>query len=109
MRFLLVLSDAFDALRAYRGRVALALTGVAILGVLIAVYLPMIGSQRPSPQADVPRNTSTQRNRSMVPAIQGTESATPMERRRELALPAVTRQKVYVPTDSAAAIRISRM
>ena len=60
MRFLLVLSDAFDALRAYRGRVALALTGVAILGVLIAVYLPMIGGQRPSPQADVPRNISAQ-------------------------------------------------
>ena len=50
MRFLLVLSDAFDALRAYRGRVALALTGFAILGVLVAVYLPMIGGQRPAPR-----------------------------------------------------------
>jgi len=60
MRFLLVLSDAFDALRAYRGRVALALTGVAILGVLIAVYLPMMSGQRPAPQPDVPHNTSAQ-------------------------------------------------
>lgn len=60
MRFLLVLSDAFDTLRAYRARVALALTGVAILGVLIAVYLPMISGQRPAPQPDVPHSTSAQ-------------------------------------------------
>lgn len=49
MRFLLVLSDAFDALWAIRGRVALALGGVALLGVLVAIYLPMIpGGEPPS-------------------------------------------------------------
>ena len=58
MRFLLVLSDAFDALRAYRGRVAFALTAVAILGVLIALYLPQINGQRPAPQPVVAHNTS---------------------------------------------------
>lgn len=60
MRFLLVLSDAFDALRAYRGRVALALTGVAILGVLIAVYLPMISGRGTEPQPVVAHSTSAQ-------------------------------------------------
>lgn len=60
MRFLLVLSDAFDTLRAYRGRIALALTGIAILGVLIAVYLPMISGQGPAPVPDAPPSTSAQ-------------------------------------------------
>ena len=49
MKFLLVLSDAFDALWAIRGRVALALGGVALLGVLVAIYLPMMpGGESPS-------------------------------------------------------------
>jgi DedD protein len=51
MKFLLVLSDAFDALWALRGRVALALVGVAVLGALVAIYLPLIaGDERASPQ-----------------------------------------------------------
>ena len=50
MKFLLILSDAFDALWAIRGRVALALAGVALLAVLVAVYLPRIpGSEPPTP------------------------------------------------------------
>lgn len=60
MRFLLVLSDAFDALRAYRGRVALALAVIAILGVLVAVYLPLINGQRDTPQPLAPHGTSAQ-------------------------------------------------
>ena len=49
MKFLLVLSDAFAALWAIRGRVALALGGVALLGVLVAIYLPMMpGGESPS-------------------------------------------------------------
>jgi SPOR domain len=51
MKFLLVLSDAFDALWALRGRVALALVGVAALGALVAIYLPLIvGDGNLSPQ-----------------------------------------------------------
>lgn len=65
MRFLLVLSDAFDALRAYRGRVALALAGVAVLGVLIAVYLPMIDSP---PRAPQPATHSTSAQGPVQPA-----------------------------------------
>ena len=61
MRFLLVLSDAFDALWAIRGRVALALAGVALLGVLVAVYLPRItGSEPPSPAPVIAHNPTAQ-------------------------------------------------
>jgi len=61
MKFLLVLSDAFDALWALRGRVALALAAVAVLGVLVAIYLPLIsGDNRPSPQAAAVHNPSAQ-------------------------------------------------
>jgi cell division septation protein DedD len=48
MKFLLVLSDAFDALWARRGRVALALAGIAVLGVLVAIYLPLIPGGEPA-------------------------------------------------------------
>jgi DedD protein len=61
MKFLLVLSDAFDALWALRGRVALALVGVAVLGALVAIYLPLIaGDERASPQPVTARNPVAQ-------------------------------------------------
>ncbi len=64
MKFLLVLSDAFDALWARRGRVAIALAGVAVLGVLVAIYLPLIsggdGGSPPSPPATAVRNPTAQ-------------------------------------------------
>ncbi len=61
MKFLLVLSDAFDALWAIRGRVALALAGVALLSVLVAIFLPMIpGAEPPSPPPAVARNPTVQ-------------------------------------------------
>jgi DedD protein len=53
MKFLLVLSDAFDALWAIRGRVALALGAVALLGVLVAIYLPMIPGGEPASRPSV--------------------------------------------------------
>lgn len=53
MKFLLVLSDAFDALWAIRGRVALALGGVALLGVLVAIYLPMMPGGEPASRPSV--------------------------------------------------------
>lgn len=58
MRFLLVLSDAFDALRAHRVRVALALTGIVIVAVLIAVYLVWGGGQRAASPPAVAHGTS---------------------------------------------------
>lgn len=61
MKFLLVLSDAFDALWAIRGRVALALGGVALLGVLVAIYLPMIpGGEPPSRPSVAVHNPTAQ-------------------------------------------------
>ncbi len=61
MKFLLVLSDAFDALWALRVRVALALVGVAVLGALVAIYLPLIaGDERVSPQPVTAPNAMAQ-------------------------------------------------
>lgn len=61
MKFLLVLSDAFDALWAVRGRVALALAGIALVGVLVAVYLPMLsGGEPPSPSPAAARSPTVQ-------------------------------------------------
>jgi cell division septation protein DedD len=61
MKFLLVLSDAFDALWARRGRVAFALAGVAVLGVLVAIYLPLISSDEPpAPPATGAHNPTVQ-------------------------------------------------
>jgi cell division septation protein DedD len=61
MKFLLVLSDAFDALWAVRGRVALALAGIALVGVLVAVYLPMLsGGEPPSPPPVAARSPTVQ-------------------------------------------------
>jgi len=64
MKFLLVLSDTFDAMRGRLGRVALALGGVvvlAVLGVLVANYLPQITrDERPAPQSAVSHKTSAQ-------------------------------------------------
>ncbi|HUJ87207.1 MAG TPA: SPOR domain-containing protein [Burkholderiales bacterium] len=60
MRFLLVLSDAFDALWAIRGRVALVLAGVALLAVLVAVYLPLVPSSEPPTPPRAARNPSVQ-------------------------------------------------
>ena len=61
MKFLLVLSDAFDALWAIRGRVALALGGVALLGVLVAIYLPMMpGGESPSRPSVAVHNPTAQ-------------------------------------------------
>jgi DedD protein len=59
MKFLLVLSDAFDALWAVRGRVAFALAGVALVGVLVAVYLPMIPGNGPPPPPPVAAHSPT--------------------------------------------------
>jgi cell division septation protein DedD len=58
MKFLLVLSDAFDALRAHRARVALALTGIAIAGVLAGVYLARTDGKRAASRPVVAHNTS---------------------------------------------------
>ncbi|MGH8736026.1 MAG: SPOR domain-containing protein [Burkholderiales bacterium] len=61
MRFLLVLSDAFDALWAIRGRVALALAGIALLGVLVTIYLPQItGGETPSTTPVIAHNPTAQ-------------------------------------------------
>jgi SPOR domain len=61
MKFLLVLSDAFDALWAVRGRVALALAGITLVGVLVAVYLPMLsGTESPSPPPVVAHSPTVQ-------------------------------------------------
>jgi len=58
MRFLLVLSDAFDALRAQRARIALALAGIAIVAVLSGLYLARSGGKRAAPQPVLAHNTS---------------------------------------------------
>jgi cell division septation protein DedD len=58
MKFLLVLSDAFDALRAYRIRVALGLSGIVIVAVLIAAYLARSGGQRAAPRPALAHSTS---------------------------------------------------
>ena len=58
MKFLLVLSDAFDALRAYRIRVALGLSGIVIVAVLIGVYLARSGGQHAAPQPALAHSTS---------------------------------------------------
>ena len=88
MKFLLVLSDAFDALWALRGRVALALAAVAVLGVLVAIYLPLIsGDNRPSPQAAAVHN----------PSAQG-----PVERARVMPQPAAPAPAAPAPAPAAA-------
>jgi cell division septation protein DedD len=88
MKFLLVLSDAFDALWARRGRVAFALAGVAVLGVLVAIYLPLIsGGEPPAPPAAGAHN----------PTVQG-----PVERTR--VAPQAAAAPAPAPAPAAAAV-----
>ncbi|MGH8746007.1 MAG: SPOR domain-containing protein [Burkholderiales bacterium] len=106
MRFLLALSDAFDALWAIRGRVALALAGIALLGMLVTIYLPRItGSESPSPPPVIARNPTAQGpvERAKVPPKAAAASAPALAATPVLAPAAAAAPQTLAATDTDSA------